>query len=115
MQIVLSFDIDGTLEVGDPPGGVTIEMVRRAHQAGYIVGSCSDRPISGQQAIWERFGIPVAFTAAKHQLDDVKARVLADSYYHIGDRDLDKQLAEQAGFGFWLVDEAVSEPWLLVD
>ncbi len=114
MAIVLSFDIDGTLEVGDPPGGVTMEMVRRAHELGYLIGSCSDRPLSGQQALWERFEIPAAFIAAKHQLDDVRARVAADSYYHIGDRELDRQLAEKAGFGFWWVDEAVAEPWLLM-
>ena len=114
MIIVLSFDIDGTLEVGDPPGGVTMDMVRRAHEAGYVVGSCSDRPLSGQQAIWDRVGIPVAFTAAKHQLPDVRLKVTADSYFHIGDRDLDRQLAEQAGFGFWWDHEAIAEPWLLV-
>jgi hypothetical protein len=44
VTIVLSFDIDGTLELGDPPGGITMEMVRRAHELGYLVGSCSDRP-----------------------------------------------------------------------
>jgi len=112
--IVLSFDIDGTLEIGDPPGGVTMEMVRRAHELGYVIGSCSDRPISGQQAIWERFGIPAAFTAAKHQLDGVRLQIDADCYYHIGDRDLDRQLAEQAGFGFWWHHEAVAEPWLVL-
>lgn len=114
MAIVLSFDIDGTLEIGDPPGGVTMEMVRRAHELGYLIGSCSDRPLSGQQAIWERFDIPVAFTAAKHQLDEVRSRIMAHSYYHIGDRHLDRQLAEKAGFGFWWVEEAVAEPWLLL-
>ncbi len=114
MAIVLSFDIDGTLEVGDPPGGVTMEMVRRAHELGYLIGSCSDRPLSGQQALWARFEIPAAFIAAKHQLEDVRERVAADSYYHIGDRELDRQLAEKAGFGFWWVDEAIDEPWLLM-
>ena len=73
-----------------------MEMVRKAHEMGYIVGSCSDRPISGQQAIWQRFAIPAAFTAAKHQLDGVKERIAADAYYHIGDRDLDKQFGARA-------------------
>lgn len=114
MAIVLSFDIDGTLEVGDPPGGVTMEMVRRAHELGYVIGSCSDRPLSGQTAIWKRFNIPVAFVAAKHQLPDVRSRVAADAYYHIGDRDVDHQAAQQAGFGFWWAHEAVAQPWLLM-
>ena len=112
MAILLSFDIDGTLEVGDPPGGVTMEMVRRAHEMGYVVGSCSDKPLSAQQAIWERFGIPAAFIAAKHQLDNVRTKFTADAYYHIGDRDTDQQVAQRAGFGFWWDHEAVGEPWL---
>ncbi len=115
MAILLSFDIDGTLEVGDPPGSVTMEMVRRAYDLGYVVGSCSDRPLSSQREIWEQFNIPVAFTAAKHQLDEVRSQVLADAYYHIGDREMDFQIAEKAGFGFWWAHEAVAEPWLLVD
>ena len=28
MAILISFDIDGTLEVGDPPGPLTMDMVR---------------------------------------------------------------------------------------
>lgn len=115
MRIVLSFDIDGTLEVGDPPGGVTMEMVRKAHERGYLIGSCSDWPLSSQRAIWERYNIPVLFTAAKHQLPDVRSRVVADSYYHIGDRDVDQQVAQQAGFGFWWVNDALDEPWFLLD
>ena len=112
MAILLSFDIDGTLEVGDPPGGITMEMVRRAHELGYLVGSCSDRPLSSQRGIWEQSNIPVAFIASKHQLDDVRSQVAADAYYHIGDRDTDFQIAAKAGFGFWWTHEGVTEPWL---
>jgi hypothetical protein len=112
VAILLSFDIDGTLEVGDPPGGITMEMVRRAYDLGYLVGSCSDHTLSSQRAIWERFNIPVAFIASKHQLPDVRAKVVADAYYHIGDRDTDFQIAAQNGFGFWWTHEAIAEPWL---
>ena len=49
MVILISFDIDGTLEVGDPPGVLTMEFVRKTQEAGILVGSCSDRPISGQR------------------------------------------------------------------
>ena len=112
MAIVLSFDIDGTLEFGDPPGGVTGEMVRRAHELGFLVGSCSDRPLSSQRAIWERLDITPAFIASKHQLGNVRSQVVADAYYHMGDRDTDLQIAEEHGFGFWWAHEAVTEPWL---
>ena len=34
MVKLVSFDIDGTLEVGDPPGQVAINVVRRARELG---------------------------------------------------------------------------------
>jgi hypothetical protein len=114
VRIVLSFDIDGTLEVGDPPGGITLDMVRRAQELGYIVGSCSDRPLSSQRALWERLGIPVAFVASKPELTDLRSQIDADGYYHVGDSDVDQQYARWAGFAFWWSEDAVSEPWLLL-
>ena len=112
MAILLSFDIDGTLEFGDPPGGITGEMVRRAYELGYLVGSCSDRPLSSQRAMWARLNIEPVFVASKHQLPDVRAQIVADAYYHIGYRDTDSQIAAENGFGFWWNYEGVLEPWL---
>jgi len=48
---LVSFDIDGTLECGEPPGVVTVELVRTAKRRGWLVGSCSDRPIAYQDAL----------------------------------------------------------------
>lgn len=111
-MILLSFDIDGTLTVGDPPGILKMDLVREAKRRGCLVGSCSDRPISAQRAIWKRHDIEVDFTVSKHMLPDVKARFEADVYYHIGDReDLDKRPAQQAGFEFLWPHEAADEPW----
>ncbi len=116
MVILISFDIDGTLEVGDPPGVLSMDLVRRASARGCVIGSCSDRPISGQRAIWEQHEIPVDFAVTKHMLPDVKAKFQADVYYHIGDReDLDKKYALEAGFEFLWPDEAMEEPWLSAD
>ena len=42
---LISFDIDGTLEIGDPPGLIPLDAVRRAIALGFVVGSCSDRPL----------------------------------------------------------------------
>ncbi len=112
MVFLISFDIDGTLEFGDPPGGITLDMVRRAQDLGFLIGSCSDRFPSAQRALWEAREIKVDFVAAKHMLSDVKERFSADKYLHIGDRELDRQLAEQAGFEFLWDHEGVEEPWL---
>src|SRR5204863_6093092 len=40
-RTLVSFDIDGTLEIGEPPGIVTIALVHVAKRLGYVVGSCS--------------------------------------------------------------------------
>ncbi len=50
--VLVSFDIDGTMEAGEPPGPVTFAMVAEAKSRGYIVGSASDRTLSERRAIW---------------------------------------------------------------
>ncbi len=108
---LVSFDIDGTLEVGEPPGSVPIALVRTAKRLGYLVGSCSDRPPAYQQALWARLGIAADFTVLKHRLADVKARFAAAAYYHVGDSDTDAYYASDAGFRFLRADPAAQRAW----
>ncbi len=112
MAILVSFDIDGTLEAGDPPGPITMDMVRNAEAHGCIIGSSSDRPLPVQQAIWDRHNIQVSFVSPKQGLLDVKSRFTAEEYYHIGDTELDRQYALQAGFHFVWMDAGNTEPWI---
>ena len=112
MKVLVSFDIDGTLEVGDPPGPITLDMVRKAQAMGCIIGSSSDRAVSAQRSLWERANIVVDFVSLKHMLSEIKERFEADYYLHTGDRDLDKQFAREAGFDFMWMDEGASEPWV---
>lgn len=100
MAKLISFDIDGTMEFGDPPGVLTVDMVRAARNLGFFIGSCSDRTVSNQQRLWTEHSISVDFTVLKHQLDDVKSRFTAEEYYHIGDTDLDEYYSGKAGFLF---------------
>ena len=111
MVTLVSFDIDGTLEVGDPPGIVTIQMVATVKHRGYVIGSCSDRPLSFQRDLWERLCIVPDFTVLKHRLADVRARFPAQAYYHIGDTDVDEHYAIRAGFEFLRADAAAHESW----
>ena len=48
MVKLISFDIDRTLEVGDPPVIITMDMVRAIKALGYVIGSGSDRPLGSQ-------------------------------------------------------------------
>jgi hypothetical protein len=108
---LVSFDIDGTLEVGEPPGIVSIALVKTAKRLGYLVGSCSDRPISHQEEMWQRLQIVADFTVLKHRLADLKARFAAAAYYHIGDTDIDDHFASLAGFRFLKADAAAHRAW----
>ena len=111
MVKLISFDIDGTLKVGDPPGIITMDMVRATKALGYLIGSCSDRTLSHQRQIWESHNIVVDFTALKHRLADVKTRFQAEAYYHIGDTEMDRFFADRAGFRFVRVDALVRQAW----
>lgn len=99
-DLLISFDIDGTLEVGDPPGLIPLDAVRRAIAHGFVVGSCSDRPLHSQQELWERHAVPVHFSVLKQHLDSVRATFEANQYLHIGDSPVDRWAAAGAGFGF---------------
>jgi hypothetical protein len=108
---LISFDIDGTLEVGDPPGIITMDMVRFTQTLGYLIGSCSDRTISYQQQLWAQHNIRADFTVLKHQLAAVKAQFQTEAYYHIGDTDMDYFYATRAGFRFLKADITTCQPW----
>lgn len=112
LKRLISFDIDGTLEIGNPPGAITIAMVRRAQELGYWIGSCSDRPVGNQKLLWEEQGVAVDFTVAKHMLGEVRAQFEADAYYHIGDTSLDEHYALLAGFEFLPVQTTTGQPWM---
>lgn len=101
MLRLISFDIDGTLEVGEPPGVIPLTAVRQARSLGFVVGSCSDRPISYQQGLWEQHDVPMQFTVLKQHLSVVRAEFEdLEHYLHIGDTDIDQMMAKGAGFDF---------------
>ena len=110
-RTLVSFDIDGTLEIGEPPGVVTVALVRAAKALGYVIGSCSDRPISYQEDMWASLEIAPDFTVLKHRLEDVKARFAAAAYYHIGDTDTDERYAVAAGFRFLKAERDPHPEW----
>ena len=87
MKRLISFDIDGVLAVAGEPGPITLDMVRRARELGYIIGSCSDIPVPMQRAMWEKQGIEVAFTVLKHRLGELRSQFDSEEYYLISRMD----------------------------
>lgn len=103
-RTLVSFDIDGTLETGDPPGPVSLDLVRRAQALGYVIGSASDRTLGFQRSMWAEHGIDVHFTGGKHVLHEVRDRWYDHRRIHIGDTDIDRHFARLADFEFVHVD-----------
>jgi predicted mannosyl-3-phosphoglycerate phosphatase (HAD superfamily) len=112
LATLISFDIDGTLALGDPPGPISNEMVRRAREHGCIIGTCSDRFLPGQRLIWNQLGVEPDFVSLKHMLSEVKTKFEAVRYIHTGDTNMDRQAAKEAGFEFMDLNDASAEPWL---
>jgi len=109
VRILFSLDIDGTLEIGDPAGPITLTQVRELMNRGCIVGSASDRVIAEQRTMWEKHDIPVHFVAHKHRLDETRSNFQhLDRYIHIGDTEVDKRYAEMHGFEFFYPQEFCS-------
>src|SRR5690606_20995354 len=104
-RTLVSFDIDGTLETGDPPGPVSMDLVRRAHSLGYVIGSASDRTVGFQRSMWSDHGIEVHFTGGKHVLHEVRDKWERHRRIHIGDTEIDRHFAVLADFEFVHVAE----------
>ena len=102
---LISFDIDGTLDIGDPPGLIPLGAVRRAIELGFVVGSCSDRPLHTQEELWERHGVPVHFSVLKQHLEWVRQTFTVSHYLHIGDSPVDRWAAASAGFDFIHIEQ----------
>ena len=102
---LVSFDIDGTMEFGDPEGIITVDRVRDLAARGHIVGSGSDRTVADQQRLWDRYDLEVHFVGHKHHLHEIRERFDASRWVHIGDTQADEYYALRAGFEFHWVDK----------
>jgi len=113
--VLLSLDIDGTLEAGDPPGPLTLAVVRELQRYGLLIGSASDRTVAYQREMWQAAGIVPAFLSHKHDLPANTAALSATRRVHVGDTDVDAYYAGLAGFDFIHVTAlpaAVTADWL---
>ena len=110
-NMVISLDLDGTLEFGDPPGPITPAIVRALQQATAAVGSASDRTARDQARLWQRFSLEPDFVVVKAQLRSIPARYPSRLLVHIGDRFADHLEAINAGALFVHVDTLSVTEW----
>ncbi|MBI2868049.1 MAG: hypothetical protein HYX97_06915 [Chloroflexi bacterium] len=99
---LISFDIDGTMSFGSPPGVIVVELALMERTQGNLIGSASDRTVSDQQRLWAAHGVTPDFTILKHTMAQLKQQFSASAYWHIGDGDMDQLFAVKAGFRFFL-------------
>tara|TARA_B100000686_G_scaffold91110_1_gene97716 strand:+ start:421 stop:960 length:540 start_codon:yes stop_codon:yes gene_type:complete len=105
-MLLVTFDIDGTMEFGDPVGVVTKEVVQFYRDNGVLVGSASDRTKSTQLNMWNSFGFQVDFAIVKHKIPELMEEYTqCKSFWHVGDRPVDQQIASNAGFTFFWPDQ----------
>ncbi len=109
--LVLSLDIDGTLEFGEPPGPIPVSTVLAVQQAGVVVGSASDRLPADQRRLWQNTQVQVSFAVAKHTLSDLLDRFRPHPAIHIGDSIGDRLLARAAGAHFIAVHACSAADW----
>lgn len=107
-DVLMSFDIDGTLEFGDPQGPISVGLVRALIVAGVYVGSSSDRHLADQRLVWQTQGVDVYFCAHKHAMATLKKIYRCTSYVHIGDTLVDEREARRANMTFIWMDDATA-------
>jgi hypothetical protein len=100
VRVVVSFDIDGTMEFGEPPGPIPVAFVADLVAEGHVVGCASDRGRSSQAPLWHSHGVELHFVGGKHHLPEVRAAYRAERYVHIGDTHVDRHYAGLAEFEF---------------
>jgi hypothetical protein len=99
-MFLVSFDIDGTLETGEPSGPVSLELVRQAKLQGCVIGSASDRTLGEQRRMWASAGIVADFVSLKHRLRETTLTFGCTRRLHIGDTPTDEHYARLAGFEY---------------
>lgn len=110
-DLIISFDLDGTLEFGDPPGAIAPALVRTLQETVFVVGSASDRTVLDQSRLWQSAGLEPGFVVVKNHLRHISSKYPGRRLVHIGDRFADYLEARNAGALFLHVESLSFEDW----
>lgn len=97
MSVVVAFDVDGTLEVGEPKGPIKLEAVKRLKEAGLIVGIVGARErVEGRLKGLDFYMDGDPFK--ERNLKEVAGRYRPALAIYVADRPSDREAALKAGF-----------------
>lgn len=103
-SVLVAFDVDGTLEVGDPRGPIKLDDVRRLKEAGLIVGIVGAREkVEGRLVGLDFYmeGDPYK----ERNLKELASRFKPALAIYVADRPSDREAALRAGFCYLKPDD----------
>ena len=106
---LISYDVDGTVSWGNPPGPITPEMIIDEVNFGNHVVGGSNHDIAVQDAEFRAHGIKLLMVCQKVGLSRAKEKwPNARRYIHVGDSvNDDGKAAKAAGFEYLTPEEYV--------
>jgi phosphoglycolate phosphatase-like HAD superfamily hydrolase len=108
---LMSFDLDGTLDFGDPPGPISAHQLKKLKEKGVIIGGASGKESRFQVKRWRESGVKPHFVIVKVDIwkfKKLKTLINASEYIHIGDAPDDEVVAKKAGFNFLLPEDFIN-------
>lgn len=103
-EVLVAFDVDGTLEVGSPPGPIRLEAVRRLKERGLIVGI-----VGAKEKVEAALrGLDFYMGGDPHKernLRELAARYRPALAIYVADRPSDREAALKAGFCYVRPDD----------
>lgn len=106
MVKVLSFDRDDTLALSSGP--ITLKMLKRLKEKGYVIGTGGGVSGEEQERQWRRWGIEPDFALTKSDLGKLRELYPGAEITHVGDDQVDEEIAKKFGYNYLTPEEFVS-------
>jgi len=106
MVKVFSFDRDDTLALSSGP--ITLEMLKELKEKGYVIGTGGGVSGEEQARQWRRWGIEPDFALTKSDLGKLRELYPGAEITHVGDDQLDEEIAKKFGYNYLTPEEFVS-------
>jgi hypothetical protein len=106
MAKVFSFDRDDTLALSSGP--ITLEMLRKLKEKGYVIGTGGGVSGEEQARQWTSWGIRPDFALTKSDLGKLRELYPGAEITHVGDDEVDEEIAKKCGYNYLTPEEFVS-------